>query len=83
MQVFENLWSQSVPFYYRGLGVLDVHCDFGVPHGHCGFAFLSPWSCVFHGCHGFVFLMIAVVLVFFFNHYGLVFIMVTMVLYSS
>jgi hypothetical protein len=65
VQVFENLWSQGVPF----------DC--------CGFAFLSPWSCVFHGCHGFVFLIIAVVLVFFFNHYDLVFIMVAMVLYSS
>jgi hypothetical protein len=65
VQVFENLWSQGVPFDYHGLGILHVHCDFGVPHGHCGFVFLSPWSCDFHGCHGFVFIMIAVVLMFF------------------
>jgi hypothetical protein len=80
VQVFEKLLSQGVPFDYRGLGTLHVHCYFGVPHGHCGFVFLSPWSCVFHwlswfcvpqDCHG-----VGV----FFDHYGLVYLMVTMVL---
>jgi hypothetical protein len=41
MQVFENLWSQGVPFYYHGLGILHVHCGFGVPRGHYGFVFSS------------------------------------------
>jgi hypothetical protein len=83
VQVFENVWSQGAPFYYRGLGIFHVHCDFGVPHGHCGFVFLSPWSCVFHACHGFVFIMIGEVLGVFFDHYGLVFLVVTMFLRFS
>ncbi len=64
VQVFENLWSQGIPFDHRGLGVFHVHCDFSVLHGH----------------YGFVFLMIAMVLMFFFDHCGLVFLMVIMIL---